>query len=81
MDAAIASSAKKYSRRIMSLTPNAISAMFRMNGSKDNPEFSPILQVIHLKKIENKGKGVGDERWKVCYVLNLDVFAIYNILT
>jgi hypothetical protein len=64
MDAAIASSAKKYSRRIMSLTPNAISAMFRMNGSQDNPEFSPILQIIHLKKLENKESG--DERWKVC---------------
>ncbi len=56
----------------MSLTPKAISAMFRMNGSQDNPAFSPVLQVIHLKKIENKGvkkienKGDGDERWKVC---------------
>jgi hypothetical protein len=48
----------------MSLTPKAISAMFRMNGSADNPAFSPVLQVIHLKKIENKGGG--DERWKVC---------------
>lgn len=47
----------------MSLTPKAISAMYRMAGSQDNPAFSPVLQVIHLKKIENKGSG--DERWKI----------------
>ena len=46
------------------LTPNAISAMFRMNGAQDNPAFKPILQVVHLKRIDNKW-GV-DERWKVC---------------
>ena len=49
----------------MSLTPKAISAMFRMSGSQENPSFSPVVQVVHLKKIDNKGGG-GDERWKVC---------------
>jgi hypothetical protein len=46
------------------LTPNSISAMFRMYGTQDNPAFKPILQVVHLKRIDNKW-GV-DERWKVC---------------
>ncbi|KAL9186004.1 hypothetical protein ACHAXT_005242 [Thalassiosira profunda] len=47
----------------MSLTPNAISTMFRMAGSVDNPAFTPTVQVIHVKKIDNKGNG--EERWKV----------------
>eukprot|EP00571_Detonula_confervacea_P014379 CAMPEP_0172303124 /NCGR_PEP_ID=MMETSP1058-20130122/4695_1 /TAXON_ID=83371 /ORGANISM="Detonula confervacea, Strain CCMP 353" /LENGTH=635 /DNA_ID=CAMNT_0013013833 /DNA_START=117 /DNA_END=2024 /DNA_ORIENTATION=+ len=34
-----------------------------MGGSVDNASFTPIVQVIHLKKIDNKGGG--DERWKV----------------
>lgn len=34
-----------------------------MTGSADNPSFAPVLQVIHLKKIDNKSGG--DERWKV----------------
>ena len=50
----------------MSLTPNAISQMFRMGGSTDNPSFSPTVQVIHVKKIDNKGGG--DERFKVSYI-------------
>jgi hypothetical protein len=77
MDADIASSTK-----IMTLTPKAISAMFRMNGSQDNPAFSPTLQVIHLKKIDNKGGG--DERWKVCLierVIYLDVTAFFSSYT
>jgi len=48
----------------MSLTPNSVSSMFRMAGSADNPSFAPTVQVIHLKKIDNKGGG-GEERWKV----------------
>eukprot|EP00584_Thalassiosira_punctigera_P000883 CAMPEP_0172535332 /NCGR_PEP_ID=MMETSP1067-20121228/7393_1 /TAXON_ID=265564 ORGANISM="Thalassiosira punctigera, Strain Tpunct2005C2" /NCGR_SAMPLE_ID=MMETSP1067 /ASSEMBLY_ACC=CAM_ASM_000444 /LENGTH=642 /DNA_ID=CAMNT_0013320263 /DNA_START=160 /DNA_END=2088 /DNA_ORIENTATION=- len=48
----------------MSLTPNAVRTMFGMNASQDNPSFAPTLQVIHLKKIDNKGAGQ-DERWKV----------------
>ena len=48
----------------MSLTPKAIAAMYRMSGNQDNPSFSPVVQVVHLKKIDNKGGG-GDERWKV----------------
>ncbi|KAL3800756.1 hypothetical protein ACHAW5_002470 [Stephanodiscus triporus] len=47
----------------MSLTPKAISAMFRMGGTQDNPSFLPVVQVVHLKKIDNKGGG--DERWKI----------------
>jgi len=37
--------------------------MFNMSGSADNSSFTPTVQVIHLKKIDNKGGG--DERWKV----------------
>ena len=48
----------------MSLTTNAISQMFRMSGSVDQPSFAPTIQVIHVKKIDNKGGG-GDERFKV----------------
>ena len=51
----------------MSLTPNAISQMFRMGGSVDQPSFAPTIQVIHVKKIDNKGGG-GDERFKVSVV-------------
>ena len=47
----------------MSLTPNAIQQMFGMSGSSDNPSFLPTVQVLHLKKIDQKG-GV-DDRWKV----------------
>ena len=47
----------------MSLTTNAIATMFRMNGSSDNPSFAPTIQVIHVKKIDNKGGS--DERFKV----------------
>ncbi|KAL7536539.1 hypothetical protein ACHAXR_007220, partial [Thalassiosira sp. AJA248-18] len=45
----------------MSLTPSAVSDMYRMSGSADNPSFAPTVQCIHLKKID---KG-GEERWKV----------------
>lgn len=48
----------------MSLSTNSIRTMFSMGGSADNPSFTPTVQVIHLKKIDNKG-GTGDERWKV----------------
>ena len=34
-----------------------------MSGSSDNPSFLPTVQVLHLKKIDQKG-GV-DDRWKV----------------
>ena len=47
----------------MSLTHKAISVMFSMSGLWSNPSFTPILQVISIRKI---GMGVdGDERWKV----------------
>lgn len=52
----------------MSLTPNAIRHMFDMVRSDDNPSFSPIVQVLHLKKIDQKG-GV-DDRWKVSLFLD-----------
>jgi len=47
----------------MSLTANAIRQLYNMAGAVDNPAFNPVLQVIHLKKIEQKNGG--DERWKV----------------
>ena len=56
----------------MSLTPNAISQMFRMGGSVDQPSFAPTIQVIHVKKIDNKGGG-GDERFKVSFMFYLCV--------
>ncbi|KAL9188893.1 hypothetical protein ACHAXT_011383 [Thalassiosira profunda] len=48
----------------MSLTQNAISAMFRSAGSIDDPAFIPTVQVIHVKKIGDRSGDVG-ERWKV----------------
>ena len=57
---------------IATLTTNGISKMCHMSGSVDEPSFMPILQVIHLKKIDSKGGGGGDERFKVslsCFVL------------
>ena len=45
------------------LTPSAIARMYRMSGSPDDPSFSPTIQIIHVKKIDNKGGG--DERFKV----------------
>ena len=47
------------------LTPNAIARMYRMGGSTDDPSFSPTIQIIHVKKIDNKGGG--DERFKVSF--------------
>lgn len=54
----------------MSLTTNAISQMYTMAGSQDNPAFTPVVQVIHIKQIEAKG---AEDRYKVmfsydCYV-------------
>jgi len=37
--------------------------MYNMAASSENPSFTPVLQVIHLKKIDNKSGG--EERWKV----------------
>lgn len=61
----------------MSLTPNAISQMFRMGGSVDQPSFAPTIQVIHVKKIDNKGGG-GDERFKVslCLLCVCDIWVV-----
>ena len=67
----------------MSLTTNAISQMFRMSGSVDQPSFAPTIQVIHVKKIDNKGGG-GDERFKVslsfylCVVLGVRCVWLYG---
>lgn len=47
---------------IMSLTPNAVSRMFDMGASQDDPSFRPTVQVIHLKQIDSKG---GEDRFKV----------------
>ena len=62
----------------MSLTPNAVSGMFRMSGSADNPSFSPTVQVVHLKKIDNKSGGA-DERWKVGYYF-MHCFVFFSFL-
>ena len=48
---------------IATLTTNGISKMYHMSGSIDEPSFMPILQVIHLQKI-NSNISV-DERYKV----------------
>ena len=52
------------------LTSNAISAMFHMNGSSDNPFFVPTVQVLHINRIDNMN-GQGDERFKVSLVVSL----------
>ena len=54
---------EKRHRDPMSLTPNAISTIFRMSGSAENHSFSPTVQIINLKKIDNKSGN--DNRWKV----------------
>lgn len=51
----------------MSLTQNAIQRMFAMSGSSDNPSFLPEVQVLHLKKIDQKGGA--DDRWKVSWCI------------
>lgn len=38
-----------------SLTPYAISQIYSMNGSGDQPSFTPIVQIIHVKKLDTKG--------------------------
>ena len=48
---------------IMSLTHKAISSMLGMNGF--DPSFTPIVQVISIRKIGMGVGGDGDERWKV----------------
>ena len=47
----------------MSLTHKAISSMLGMNGF--DPSFTPIVQVISIRKIGMGVGGDGDERWKV----------------
>ena len=56
----------------MSLTHEAISVMFSMNGLWSNESFTPILQVISIVKI-GKGVGDGDEHWKVS-----PYYSVYN---
>jgi hypothetical protein len=48
----------------MSLTTNAISQIYTMAGSQDNPAFTPVVQVIHIKQIEAKG---AEDRYKVMF--------------
>lgn len=47
----------------MSLTNGAAKRMFAMSGSGDDSSFVPAMQVLHLKKIDQKPGG--DDRWKV----------------
>eukprot|EP00985_Skeletonema_marinoi_P018453 scaffold10306_cov75-Skeletonema_marinoi.AAC.14 len=49
----------------MSLTKNAVQSMYFMTGSADHPSFCPTLQIIHIKKLEQRERGVENERWKV----------------
>jgi len=46
------------------LTPNAIATMYQMDSSTEDTSFTPILQVIHLQKIQNVTNDV-DERFEV----------------
>ncbi len=46
----------------MSLTPYAVQQMLGMSSSSDNPFYLPVLQVLHMKKIDHKS---GDVIWKV----------------
>ena len=47
----------------MSLTPDAARRLFNMSGSSDDPSFVPAMQILHLKKIDQKGGA--EDRWKV----------------
>ena len=58
----------------MSLTPNAINRMFAMSGSSEDPSFLPAVQVLHLKKIDQKGGA--DDRWKVSGYFMLSLFHV-----
>ncbi|KAL7507216.1 hypothetical protein ACHAXN_005576 [Cyclotella atomus] len=46
----------------MTLTTNAISKIFGMSGAPDDPSFTPIVQLIHVKKIDNKS--TADDRYR-----------------
>ena len=47
---------------MVAITNNAISKMYGMAANTDDPSFSPIVQVIHLKQIEATN---GEDRYKV----------------
>ena len=47
----------------MSLTPDAARHLYAMSGSPDNQSFVPAMQILHLKKIDQKGGA--EDRWKV----------------
>ena len=49
---------------VTGLSTNAISTMFRMSASSDNPSFKPTLQTIHVKKLVHQE--TNQERYKVC---------------
>lgn len=49
-------------RKVPALTPNAIPKMYSMSCSAEDTSFTPILQVIHVKKISKEGD---EERFKV----------------
>ena len=67
-------SSDTHSLSIMSLTTNAVSQMYRMGASADNPSFQPMVQCIHLKKIEKNG---GDERWKVRSIWPIEMVFVH----
>jgi hypothetical protein len=47
----------------MSLTPDAARRLYAMSGNSDDPSFVPAMQILHLKKIDQKGGA--EDRWKV----------------
>lgn len=61
----------------MALTGNAVSTIVRMIGSSADKAFTPTLQIIHLKKIENTTGD--DERWKVCSTI-LECLIVVEII-
>jgi len=62
IDASKKDSGSNKQRKVPALTPNAISKMYSMSMSSEDSSFTPILQVIHVKKISKEGD---EERFKV----------------
>jgi hypothetical protein len=63
----------------MTLTTNAISKIFGMSGAPDDPSFTPIVQLIHVKKIDNKS--TADDRYRVRFVLSIHMQTFSSMTT
>ncbi|KAL7554100.1 hypothetical protein ACHAWF_017496 [Thalassiosira exigua] len=49
----------------MSTTAGAVARMLYMSDSYEDPTFTPVVQVLHIKRLENKNGNGDGERWKI----------------